>query len=169
MMTKSRITTTRHWFSLESPIIANYGVAESRPYSTNNFMRTCTFCDEPLSGVASNEHIFPQWLLAELGIQLSPRYVALIASPSTYRLLCFYCGCFFLNPGALVDPEMEEFGKNRIIRLLQSAGANDEKLKATEHFLDTLEDYDSAIHPTSKLMRQLQQSTQHPRDDVSPG
>ena len=56
--------------------------------------------------------------------------------------------------------------------MLQSAGANDEKLEATEHFLDTFKDYDSASHPnseSSKLLHQLQQPMLRSSDDEPAG
>lgn len=66
------------------------------------------------------------------------------------RTLCFYEGDFFINPLFLIDPELGEFSKQSIIDMLINAGANEEKLKATEHFLDQYEDYDMALEEGSK-------------------
>lgn len=70
-------------------------------------------------------------------------------SEHTYRLLCLYQGRFFINPYTLVDPELGPFTKDRVMEMLHKAGANDEKLSATEQFLDTFEDYDAAMKPGS--------------------
>lgn len=83
-------------------------------------------------------------------VQLSP--AALVnarTSEHTYRLLCMYQSRFFINPYTFVDPELGPFTKVRIMSLLAKAGANDEKLTATEEFLDTFEDYDAAMKPGS--------------------
>ena len=83
-------------------------------------------------------------------VQLSPNaFVNARNSEHTYRLMCMYQGRFFINPYTLVDPELGEFSKARILDLLMKAGANDEKLSATEQFLETFEDYDAAMKPGS--------------------
>ncbi len=84
-------------------------------------------------------------------IEVSPQF--LLTVPNTeqaYRLLCFYKDRFFVNPRLLVDPDMGEFDDLRILELLRSAGANREKLTATEAFLRDLEDYDAALQPGSE-------------------
>jgi hypothetical protein len=71
-------------------------------------------------------------------------------SRMTYQLLCFYEGRFFINPRTLADPDMGVFDNDRIIGLLRTAGANAEKLDATERFLQEFEDYETAQQPSSR-------------------
>lgn len=66
------------------------------------------------------------------------------------RLLCLYEDHYFLHPTALTDPDMGEFDNVRILRCLADAGADEEKLSATEHFLANLEDYDAALEIGSR-------------------
>lgn len=84
-------------------------------------------------------------------IELSSNFCLNIANTEhSWRLVCLYKDRLFLNPRALVDPEMGEFDNERITSLLANAGANDQKLQATQAFLDNLEDYDSAKLPGSR-------------------
>ncbi len=53
------------------------------------------------------------------------------------QLLCFYEGRFYVHPWGLVDPQMGAFDTGRILSLLERAGANEPKLDATRHFLET--------------------------------
>jgi len=71
----------------------------------------------------------------------------------TYRLLCWYKGRFFVNPYTLKDPDLGEFSKERVLELLKNSGANQQKLAATEDFLDGFEDYDAAMKPGSEARR----------------
>lgn len=88
-------------------------------------------------------------------IQVSCDFLATIPnSEKSWRLLCLYEDCFFLNPRVLTDPEMREFSDERVLRLLEEAGANRTKLNGTEMFLRNLEDYDAALQPGSRS-RQL--------------
>lgn len=83
-------------------------------------------------------------------VQLAPSFA--LAMPNTeraWRLMCFYRGCFFVHPWFLIDPQMGEFSPARILDLLSAAGANADKLVATETFLRELEDYDAAKLPGS--------------------
>lgn len=82
---------------------------------------------------------------------ISPSFLAHITnSEHSYRLLCLYNDHFFLNPRALTDPDMGLFDNIRILSLLRQSGANPEKLEATQHFLENLEDYDDAMLPGSR-------------------
>jgi hypothetical protein len=92
-------------------------------------------------------------------IQISPAFIARMPpTEQSYRMLCFYERSFFLNPRFLVDPEMGKFDNDRIMNLLRSAGANQEKLDATDKFLHELEDFDAAKRPNShswEIVRQI--------------
>lgn len=82
---------------------------------------------------------------------ISPSFLAHITnSEHSYRLLCLYNNHFFLNPRSLTDPDMGKFDNSRILSLLRQSGANPEKLEATRHFLENLEDYDAAMLPGSR-------------------
>ena len=79
------------------------------------------------------------------GILVSPSlYLFVMGSERLCKLLCFYEDHCFLHPTALTDPDMGEFDEDRILRCLREAGVNDRKLRATERFLQGLEDYDAA-------------------------
>lgn len=87
-------------------------------------------------------------------VQLTP--TALINAKNcehTYRLLCWYKGRFFVNPYTLKDPDLGEFSKKRVLNLLQNSGVNQQKLAATEAFLDGFEDYDAAMKPGSEARK----------------
>lgn len=80
------------------------------------------------------------------GILVSPSLYSLISfSERLCRLLCFYEGHCFLHPTSLSDPDLGEFDQDRILRCLREAGANDDKLRETQRFLERLEDYDAAM------------------------
>lgn len=85
-------------------------------------------------------------------IQLSRRFIGEMygGSRNVFRLVCFYRDAFFINPRVLVDPEMGRFDNKRILDLLIEAGANQDKLSATEAFLSELEDYEAAAKPGSR-------------------
>lgn len=84
-------------------------------------------------------------------IQVSPAFIARMPpTEQSYRMLCFYERSFFLNPRFLVDPEMGKFNNDRIMKLLRSAGANQEKLDSTNKFPHELEDFDAAMRPDSR-------------------
>jgi hypothetical protein len=93
----------------------------------------------------------PETIKDVCAIQLSPAFLNTVPNTEkAYRLLCFYEGAFFINPTYLTDPILGRFDKPKISELLHVAGANDAKLRATEKFLDELEDYDAALQPSSK-------------------
>src|SRR6266852_3789939 len=48
--------------------LENRLVGLSSPSKPGQVQRSCIFCNSPLSGIRSQEHVFPQWLLDELGI-----------------------------------------------------------------------------------------------------
>ena len=84
-------------------------------------------------------------------IAVSPSFFRHIAQQERCcRLLCLYQDHYFLHPTALTDPDMGEFDSDRILRCLADAGANEEKLSATERFLAGLEDYDAALEDGSR-------------------
>ncbi len=90
-------------------------------------------------------------------VQLSPSF--LLRMPNTkraFQLLCFYRGRFFVHPWGLVDPQMGPFDPERILSLLEVAGANHPKMDATQHFLKNLENYEAAMLPgsTSRWLRE---------------
>jgi hypothetical protein len=90
-------------------------------------------------------------------VQVSPTFLATLPpAERVYRLLCVYQRSFFLNPRYLVDPEMGQFDKDRLLHLLRSAGVNEEKLEATCNFLNEFEDYDAAMRPGSRSRELLQ-------------
>jgi hypothetical protein len=81
-------------------------------------------------------------------IQVSNEFIARVPnSKMTRSLLCVYEQRFFLNPRALIDPDMGEFNNGRILGLLKSAGANSEKLDATSRFLNEFQDYKAIDQP----------------------
>lgn len=87
-------------------------------------------------------------------VQLSPSF--LLSMPNTkraFQLLCFYQGRFFVHPWGLLDPQMGAFDPERIMSLLEAAGANQTKMDATRHFLENLEDYEAAMRPGSATRR----------------
>ncbi|WP_242415205.1 hypothetical protein [Sphingomonas panni] len=87
-------------------------------------------------------------------VLVSPAFMAVIPNTKhTHKLLCFYRGRFYIHPWFLADPQLGEFNSNRILTLLADAGANRQKLDATEIFLDELEDYDTAMQPGSASRR----------------
>jgi len=87
-------------------------------------------------------------------VQISPTaFINARNSEHTYRLLCWYKGRFFVNPYTLKDPELGPFSKERVLDLLKKSGANQQKLMATEAFLDGFEDYDAAMKPGSETRR----------------
>jgi len=87
-------------------------------------------------------------------IKISAQFLRRVPpSKKAWKLVCFYKGQFFVHPFRLVDPELGEFDKERILSCLRAAGVNSEKLLATEQFLEGLEDYDAAESPTSKSRR----------------
>jgi hypothetical protein len=93
---------------------------------------------------------------------VSPSFIK--AMPNTkraFQLLCFYEGRFFVHPWFLNDPQMGEFSTDRILSLLEDAGANSQKLNATRHFLNSLEDYEAAKRPGSRT-RQLKEALGEP-------
>jgi hypothetical protein len=65
-------------------------------------------------------------------------------SQKAWKLVCFYKGQFFVHPFRLVDPEIGEFDRKRVLNCLRSARINGKKLSATEQFLDGFEDYEAA-------------------------
>lgn len=71
-------------------------------------------------------------------------------SKKAWKLVCFYKGQFFVHPFRLVDPELGEFDKERVLSCLRAARINSEKLSATEQFLEGFEDYEAAESPTSE-------------------
>lgn len=77
-----------------------------------------------------------------------------------YRLLCFFEGHFYVHPWILHDPDLGEFTPDSIVRWLEQAGANEQKLEATRRFLLNLEDYDAAIKAGSVTRRLLQAAGQ---------
>ncbi|MEQ8427621.1 MAG: hypothetical protein RLT87_00735 [Gammaproteobacteria bacterium] len=87
-------------------------------------------------------------------IQLTPTaFLNARNSEHTYRLLCWYKGRFFVNPYTLKDPDLGEFSKERVLDLLEKSGANQQKLGATEAFLDGFEDCDAAMKPGSAIRK----------------
>lgn len=85
-------------------------------------------------------------------IQVSSEFLRnLPSSEYSYRLLCRYNQRFFLNPRSLDDPEMGSFNEQRILDLLEAAGANSAKLSATADFLAHCEDYDAALKLRSQV------------------
>jgi hypothetical protein len=87
-------------------------------------------------------------------VQLTPTaFINAKNCEHTYRLLCWYKGRFFVNPYTLKDPDLGEFSKQRVLDLLRSAGTNQQKLAATEAFLDGFEDYDEALKPGSETRK----------------
>jgi hypothetical protein len=70
-------------------------------------MKTCAFCRQPLSGIASSEHILPQWLLDEFGIrddEVSPTHMSsdgTAVSTRTHQLKNLVAGgvCATCNSG----------------------------------------------------------------------
>lgn len=92
-------------------------------------------------------------------VQLAPSFgLAIPNTERAWRLMCFYRGRFFVHPWLLLDPQMGEFSSARILDLLAAAGANAEKLAATEMFLRQLEDYDAARVPGSATRLLLEQA-----------
>lgn len=90
-------------------------------------------------------------------VLVSPAFMAVIPNTKhAYKLLCFYRGRFYIHPWGLTDPQMGEFGPERILALLAEAGANQQKLDATKIFLDELEDYETAMQPGSATRRLLE-------------
>lgn len=73
-----------------------------------------------------------------------------------YQLLCFFEGKFYVHPWGLMDPEMDAFSADRILSLLEEAGANQPKMDATSRFLKGLEDYDAAMMPGSATRQMLE-------------
>ncbi|MCQ3830187.1 hypothetical protein HXX02_12095 [Microbulbifer elongatus] len=84
-------------------------------------------------------------------VQLSYNFFKAVDNTEhSYRLLCWYEGRFFLNPIALKDPDIGDFDRDKVMDCLISSGANSQKLRATEKFLENYEDYDQAMKPESK-------------------
>lgn len=71
-------------------------------------------------------------------------------SKKAWKLVCFYKGQFFVHPFRLIDPELGEFDRERVLGCLRAARINSKKLSATEHFLDGFEDYEAAEAPNSE-------------------
>lgn len=85
------------------------------------------------------------------GVQLSLNFLMrLPRSTMTYKLISYYEGAFFLNPLVLVDPDLGPFNSERLLKLLEVAGANREKLDGTARFLSDSEDFDAARLPNSR-------------------
>lgn len=103
-------------------------------------------------------------------VQLSKAFLAHVPrSAHVQRLLCFYRGAFFINPIALVDPDRGKFDRQRILNCLEAAGANRQKLVATESFLHDFEDYEAAAAPQSKSRRWVRdQMSRPPKTDTTP-
>ena len=98
-------------------------------------------------------------------IHLSPSlFVRVGNSRMSNNLICYYEQSFFLNPHGLTDPDMGAFDSARILQLLDSAGANTEKLQATKKFLNELEDYKTAELPGSKFRMFLDSLSKEPPD-----
>jgi len=84
-------------------------------------------------------------------IEVSPSAMRTISlTQYRYNLLCFYKGHFFVHPYCLTDPDLGAFNRDRVLECLRKAGANEQKLKATEAFLDGFEDSDRAQAPDSE-------------------
>lgn len=90
-------------------------------------------------------------------VQLSRSFMAQMpATAHAQRLLCFYHGEFFVNPIALIDPELGKFDRQRVLDLLGAAGINESKLAATRAFLEGFEDFDAAAAPNSESRQWLE-------------
>lgn len=74
-------------------------------------------------------------------------------SKKAWKLVCFYKGQFFVHPFRLVDPELGEFDRKRVLSCLRAARINGKKLSATEQFLDGFEDYEAAEAPNSETKK----------------
>lgn len=74
-------------------------------------------------------------------------------SKKAWKLVCFYKGQFFVHPFRLVDPELGEFDRERVLSCLRKARINGKKLSATEQFLDGFEDYEAAEAPKSETRK----------------
>ena len=75
------------------------------------------------------------------------------SAKKTWKLVCFYKGQFFVHPFRLVDPELGEFDRERVLSCLRVARINGKKLSATEQFLDGFEDYEAAEAPNSETRK----------------
>jgi hypothetical protein len=92
-------------------------------------MKTCVFCNRPLSGVASNEHILPQWLLDEFKIgdaAISPTHLCAdgtIASTRHHTLDGLVAGrvCSTCNNGWMSD--LERAAKPHLLNLCSNSAS----------------------------------------------
>jgi hypothetical protein len=90
-------------------------------------------------------------------VQVSPTFLAQMPNTKrAWQLLCLFEGHFYVHPWFLTDPQMGPFSPERILGLLQDAGANQAKLRATEFFLNGLEDYEAAAQAGSTTRRLLE-------------
>lgn len=104
-------------------------------------------------------------------IQITDEFFKIMPSSShVYKLLYFYKDSYFVNPLRLVDPDLGEFDKEKILDLLKKAGTNNKKLAATRAFLEDGEDYEAALLPNSKSRRSIScHLTSHPSRPAKAG
>ena len=87
-------------------------------------------------------------------IEVSPSAMQTVRpTKRCYNLVCFYRGHFFVHPYFLTDPDLGAFDRDRVLESLRRAGANEQKLEATEAFLDGFEDSERALAPDSESHR----------------
>jgi hypothetical protein len=93
----------------------------------------------------------PDHLRHICAVQLSHAFLERVPQTKfSSRLLRFYEGAYFVDPLALVDPDMGKFDIPRVMDLLQQAGIDEVKMRATAKFFEESEDYDTAANPRSR-------------------